>query len=127
MTQENYKDQLLTRLFNKKWFALIIIFHFGISALGNFLNSIATIKNTTMYVLARFNDSVNRQISYSSETVGHYYSEFEAKVAQYRQEYLKRGIVNKDVNDLYTTPTNPIGIQNIANGLNDLAAQLQVK
>lgn len=75
----------------------------------------------------RYNESAGKMISYSSETVGYYYSEFEPKVAQYRQEYLKRGLQNKDVNDLYANPTNPLGIQAIASGLNDLASQLQAK
>lgn len=76
---------------------------------------------------SRFNESVEQMTSYTSETVGYYYSEFQPKTVQYRQEYLKRGLKNKDVDDLYNNPTNPIGIQSIASGLNDLSAQLQVK
>lgn len=71
-----------------------------------------------------FNLSVSQSMSYNQETIGYYYSNFYTKIASLRQEYLKRGIHNDDLEQLYKNPTNPLGLQAVANGINEMAAQL---
>ncbi len=74
-----------------------------------------------------WDQSVRDSEAYSAATIGHYYTDFESKVSLYRAEFLKRGLISKTVDDFYGHPTNPIVIQLVANGLNELAAQQQSK
>lgn len=74
-----------------------------------------------------FDESVTKQLAHSSETLGYYYTDFQPRVAQYRAEFRKRGLTNEDVERFYEFPTNPIGIQMVANGLVDLVSQLRIK
>lgn len=74
-----------------------------------------------------FEESTQSTISYSQQTVGYYSSEFQPKVAKYREEFLKRGLINNELDSFYKNATNPIGVESVAFALNDLAASLDAK
>lgn len=69
-------------------------------------------------------ESTNNHLKYSEETMNLYNEKFGWRVAVIRQEYLTRGIQNKNLDRFYTHAVNPLGIEEIAHGLADLAGKL---
>jgi len=69
-------------------------------------------------------ESTNNYLKYSSNTMNLYNEKFGWRVTVIRQEYIIRGIQNKNLDQYYTHATNPLGIEAIAYGLVDLVGKL---
>jgi len=63
-------------------------------------------------------------IRFSQQTMNLYYHEFAPKVLLYREEFMKRGLRNEDLDMFYGNPTNYLGMRALAVGLYDLANKL---
>ena len=72
-----------------------------------------------------WNESTQAQIKYSQETQNIYYRDFGGKIGHYRNEFLKRGLSDKDINMFYEHPTNYIGMRTVAMKLAELAYKLE--
>ncbi|MGV9142041.1 MAG: hypothetical protein ACOC1X_03795 [Promethearchaeota archaeon] len=69
-------------------------------------------------------ESTKRQIVYSRETMNLYKSNFHFEVISIREEYAKRNVTSETLDTYYRHPTNPIGIEQVAYGLVELANKL---
>jgi len=67
-------------------------------------------------------DNISR---YSRETMYSYHENFGSRVVEIREEYLKRGLTSDKVEQLYTHPTNPLGIKELVYGLAELASKIE--
>lgn len=74
-----------------------------------------------------FWESANRSSAYMQESLSLYSIRFQSRVTDVREEYLKKGISNKDVDMYYKDPVNYIGIRELASGLNELASKLKAQ
>lgn len=78
----------------------------------------------------RFEESwdeyTNRITQYSYETERLYKTKFLVNITLLRNEFLKRGITNKNLDDFYSFPTNYFGYTDIAVALAEMANQLNV-
>ena len=63
-------------------------------------------------------------IRHSRETMARYLERFQVPVASIRHEFANQGVTNKKLEDYYEYPTNPLGVQAVAEGLIALAEQL---
>ncbi len=65
-----------------------------------------------------------RLIRYNQETNNIYFRDYAPKVAKLREEFLKRGLIDKKLDMFYERPTNYIGLQIVAFRLAGLANKL---
>jgi hypothetical protein len=72
-----------------------------------------------------WDESIQIQIQYSKETMMIYKTKYYPRVLSCREDFLKRNLNDADLDRLYDQPTNPIGIELVANGLLHLAAKLR--
>jgi hypothetical protein len=68
--------------------------------------------------------STQAMIRHGQETQNIYFREYAAKVAHLREEFLKRGLRDKDLDMFYEHPTNFIGLRILATKLGLLANKL---
>ena len=68
--------------------------------------------------------STQAMIRHSQETQNIYYKEYAAKVAHFREEFLKRELRDKELDMFYAHPTNYIGLRILATKLGLLANKI---
>lgn len=74
-----------------------------------------------------FQESSHKIGIYYSESMFLYKRDFQSRISEIRQEFLKRGMSNKSVDKWYDNSVNSIGQTEIAQGLNQLSAELKVR
>lgn len=72
-----------------------------------------------------FHESSNLQIKHSRETQNSYARDFAGMIANFRDEFLKRGLHDKDLDSFYHHPTNYIGLKIVAIRIASLAEKLR--
>ena len=70
-------------------------------------------------------NSTNRMIQYSQETMNLYYRDYAPRVADIRQEFIERGITDEEFDRLYEYPTNQLGLQALALKIVELSLTLE--
>lgn len=74
-----------------------------------------------------FQESTNRMINYSQQTLNIYYKNYYGKVAALRDEFIKRNLKSKELNQFYKFPTNYIGLSQVGSSLSELTEKLYIK
>lgn len=67
---------------------------------------------------------VQTEVKYMQQTMALYSQNFGARVIATREELAQKGITDKELDDYYENPTNPIGIRIVAERLGSLAERL---
>ena len=69
----------------------------------------------------------NRISAENSETQSEYLKQFYGQVAQLRDEFVRRGVEDQELDEFYQKPVYPIGIREVGERLSVLAASLRSK
>jgi hypothetical protein len=82
-------------------------------------------KNEPQIDFDNWKESTDSQIKYSTETQNIFFRDYAGKVANIRDEFLKRRLKNENLERFYQHPTNYLGLRDLAASISSLSEKIK--